>query len=251
MDINKIFLYFIIYSFIGWILETIYCSVLQKKFVYRGFLYGPICPIYGFGALIVISTLFKFHPHPLLVFILGVLLTSTLEYATSYVLELLFNMKWWDYSKKKYNINGRVCLLNSTLFGILCLVLVYVVHPRIMEYVESFSNFIIQVISYILFITILIDFTITTANLLKLKSKFTSLEKKLATKFEGPMALKESTKSYMELQKQFYSDTVESIFGFKPNFSTRRFLNSYPNMNSRKNPKSIQRIKEYMANRKN
>ncbi len=250
MDIFLIFLYFIIYSFIGWVLETIYCSVLQKKFVYRGFLYGPICPIYGFGALIVLLSLYQFRSYPLLVFVLGVLLTSTLEYITSYVLELVFNMKWWDYSKKKYNIAGRVCLLNSTLFGSLCLVLVYIVHPYISDNVEIFSDMAIQVTASILFVTILIDFALTLANLLKLKSRFASLETKLSAMIEKPQSLRDTTKAYMDSQKEFYSQAIESIFGFKPNFSTRRFLNSYPNLNSIKNPKSIQKMKEYLENRK-
>lgn len=262
MDINTIFLYFVIYSFIGWILETIYCSTLQGKFVYRGFLNGPICPIYGFGALLVLDILEKVFDFPILVFILGVLVTSTLEYITSYLLELFFNMKWWDYSKKKFNINGRVCLLNSTLFGILCLVLVYAVHPKVKDLVKDIPSNILQPISFLLFATLAVDFVITVAELLKLKSKLTLLESKLQnleskvnTKLEERQLAKESEKLYI---KNYISDKVDSkkistedLLGFKLGLPLRRIFKSYPSMQSIKNPKSIKKIRDYMDSRRN
>ena len=119
MHILELFLHFVFYSFLGWVAETIYCSLLQGKFVYRGFLSGPVCPIYGFGAIFVITLLQPFKENILMLFLMGVVITSTLEYITSYLLEVIFHMKWWDYSKRKFNINGRVCAWNSSLFGIL------------------------------------------------------------------------------------------------------------------------------------
>ncbi|HBB29668.1 MAG TPA: hypothetical protein DC000_10580, partial [Clostridiales bacterium] len=107
------FIYFIMYSVIGWICEVIFCSIPEKKFINRGFLNGPLCPIYGFGALIVIFFLTPFKDSIFLVFIFGLIVTSTLEYFTSYAMEKLFHSKWWDYSNNRFNINGRVCLLNS------------------------------------------------------------------------------------------------------------------------------------------
>ncbi|MBS6043935.1 MAG: putative ABC transporter permease, partial [Clostridium baratii] len=119
-------MYFTIYSFLGWLSETIYCYIIDKKFTYRGFLYGPVCPIYGFGGIIVTECLRGMKGNIIEVFFGGMILASILEYITSYVLQKLFNMKWWDYSEHKFNINGRVCLLNSTMFGILAVVIVYV-----------------------------------------------------------------------------------------------------------------------------
>lgn len=130
------FLYFFIYSFGGWICECIYCSIPAKKFINRGFLYGPYCPIYGFGALIVTVLLDGYLNNPVLVFFLGMLLTSLLEYVTSFVMEKLFNKKWWDYSHYKFNINGRVCLLNSALFGIMSLFVIYVLHPEVSDLIN-------------------------------------------------------------------------------------------------------------------
>lgn len=128
-DCLNILLYFIIYSFLGWVSECIYCSIPAKHWMNRGFLRGPYCPIYGFGALFVIWLLTPLLAKPMLVFLCGVIVTSLLEYITGYLLEMLFHTKWWDYSKRIGNINGRVCLLNSALFGLLSLAVMYFVHP--------------------------------------------------------------------------------------------------------------------------
>lgn len=122
-------MYFYIYSVLGWVAETIYCSVGQRSFAERGFLNGPYCPIYGFGAIIILQALYPYTDHPAIIFLLGMVLTSALEYMVSVLMEKLFHMRWWDYSEHRFNLNGRVCLLNSTLFGILCLILTMVIHP--------------------------------------------------------------------------------------------------------------------------
>ena len=129
-----IFLLLILYSFLGWCGEMIYCSIGQGKLCEkRGFLNGPLCPIYGHGALLVLVVLGQRWNNPISTFLIGMVLTSTVEYLTSYLMEKLFHMRWWDYSHHHFQLNGRICLLNSTLFGLACLVLRYVVHPRVME----------------------------------------------------------------------------------------------------------------------
>lgn len=121
--------YFFIYSFLGWVCECIYCSIPAKHFINRGFLYGPYCPIYGFGAISVIWLLEPFQATPLLLFLLGILLTSALEYLTSWIMELCFHTQWWDYTGYFLNLHGRICLKNSLLFGILVLCVLYGIHP--------------------------------------------------------------------------------------------------------------------------
>ena len=129
-----LFLLLIWYSFLGWCGEMIYCSIGQGKLCEkRGFLNGPLCPIYGHGALLVLVVLGQRWNNPISTFLIGMVLTSTVEYLTSYLMEKLFHMRWWDYSHHHFQLNGRICLLNSTLFGLACLVLRYVVHPRVME----------------------------------------------------------------------------------------------------------------------
>ena len=132
-----VFTQFIIYSFLGYVCEVIYCSLIQRKIVNRGFLFGPLCPIYGFGAVLTIYSLSKYISDPIVVFILGMLITSALEYFTSYVFEKIFNNKWWDYSNRVDSINGRVCLGNSILFGIGILVVLYIVNPRVDVFIDT------------------------------------------------------------------------------------------------------------------
>lgn len=129
MSFPSVVILFVSYSFIGWAVETVYCSVLSRKFIYRGFLIGPVCPIYGFGALSIIFILSPFEGSPLLVLLFAIIITSAIEYFTSVLLEKLFKKSWWDYSRHKFNINGRVCLQMSAVWGLLAMLLLYVIHP--------------------------------------------------------------------------------------------------------------------------
>lgn len=136
------FLIFFICSFIGYFMEVIWCYLASGKLVNRGFLSGPIIPIYGLGAVIILFCLLRYYEDPVVVFVFGVIITSSLEYFTSFLLEKLFHNRWWDYSTQKYNLNGRICLKNSFAFGILSLAIIYLVTPLL---VIVFSLFTIQV----------------------------------------------------------------------------------------------------------
>ncbi len=120
---------FLICSFLGWIAEVIYNAPLDGEITNRGFLNGPVCPIYGFGGLAIFVILNPFENNPVLVFILGMIMTSIIEYITHYGMEKFYKIRLWDYSNYFLNIRGRVCLLNSSLFGLLSLVMVYGFNP--------------------------------------------------------------------------------------------------------------------------
>lgn len=129
-------LYFFIYSFVGWAQETVQCSVRERRFVNRGFLNGPICPIYGCGALLILSALLPLQRGVSdlwlsvpLVFLIGGLIASALEYFTSWLMEKLFHARWWDYSQQKCNLNGRICLWISVAWGVLAAALVFLIQP--------------------------------------------------------------------------------------------------------------------------
>ena len=112
-------IYFFVYSFIGYIIEIIYCSIAEKRIVSRGFLFGPILPVYGFGMVAVLLATKTVRDNLVLTFLVSMLVCSTIEYFTSWLMETLFQVKWWDYSEDtKFNLNGRICLHNSLLFGI-------------------------------------------------------------------------------------------------------------------------------------
>ena len=121
-------------------MEVVLKSKDEHKFVNRGFLIGPICPIYGFGVLLIILLVGNSKSDLLAVFLKSILVCSVLEYFTSYFMEKLFHARWWDYSKNKYNINGRICLETMLPFGILSTIVIYVVHPLVIKFVSLFSN---------------------------------------------------------------------------------------------------------------
>lgn len=137
IDKQELIIYFLIYSFLGWISETLYAFSVYGHFVKRGFLYGPICPIYGFAATFLIMTLIGFKEEKPKQFIVSIISVSVFEYIVSLVLELIFKMRWWDYSDKFLNIKGRVCLSFSILWGIVGIIFVDKVHPMIEKKVKE------------------------------------------------------------------------------------------------------------------
>ncbi|HHW45829.1 MAG TPA: putative ABC transporter permease [Clostridiales bacterium] len=165
----KTYLLFMLYSFIGWIYETILCSVLKGEFVNRGFLHGPYCPIYGFGAILIILLLTHYVQNALSLFVLSSVLATAFEYASSYILEKLFNQRWWDYSNMRFNINGRVCLEGALIFGALSVLLVYYIHPLSMRLLEKASPLALKVIAVMLFVVFATDVIVTVAHLLDIR----------------------------------------------------------------------------------
>ena len=169
-NISFLFLVFFIYSFIGYIVEIISVSTTEKKIIFsRGYLIGPYLPIFGFGAIIMIGYLSKYRNDFLTLFILSMVICCTLEYLTSLFLEKIFKLRWWDYSNKKFNINGRVCLENGILFGVGGLIIVQYFNPRLISFLTSFSHLIIIVLGIVFFSFFLIDFLVSTFIIFRLK----------------------------------------------------------------------------------
>ena len=175
IDTPHLFLFFLLYAFIGWVCEEIYCCSLQKKFVYRGMLFGPICPIYGFGGILILYALYPWRTTWVRLYIASMIVTSILEYFTSWLLERLFHAKWWDYSHLPFNLNGRVCLLNSSLFGLGGLALEHFLHPLaekliFMPAIQPYIEYIVMALAFILAVDIL-------ATIRKLVDFATTMEK--------------------------------------------------------------------------
>lgn len=123
--------FFFLYAFLGWCSEVCFAAAKDGGFVNRGFLNGPVCPIYGFGVVIVVGLLTPVKENVFLLFFCSVILTSALEWVTGFVLEKVFRQRWWDYTDMPFNLNGYVCLLFSLLWGLACLLIMDVVHPMI------------------------------------------------------------------------------------------------------------------------
>ena len=174
------FLYFSIYSVLGWVCETVYCSVIQRKFVNRGFLNGPVCPVYGVGAVLVIYLLRPVAGNVLALFLTGMLVTTVLEYLTSVLLEKLFHMKWWDYSQFKLQVNGRVCLLNSLMFGALSVFVMLALHPRVQKLVGFIPAAVLPWLSLGIAAVFIADTVLTVRSILILKGKLEEVRRALA-----------------------------------------------------------------------
>lgn len=180
MAVIDLFLYFILYSFLGWCCETVYCSVIQRRWVNRGFLNGPLCPVYGFGALLVLFLLRDVRHSFTALFLSGMVVTSVLEYLTSYILEKLFHMHWWDYSHMRFNLNGRVCLLNSCEFGLLSVFVVMFLHPAATGLVGKVPAAVRAAAAALLLAAVLSDTFVTVRGLLIMKGKLDELTGRMA-----------------------------------------------------------------------
>ncbi|MBU3113125.1 putative ABC transporter permease [Clostridium lacusfryxellense] len=195
--------YFIIYSFMGWCLETVYATIKKREFVNRGFLNGPFCPIYGAGILSIIILLKPIEYNYIFLFLGSIFLTSIIEYLTGYVLETAFNSTWWDYSDEPYNLHGRICLSFSIIWGFVSLFILKVIHPYIIHLVSLIPSNPGLILFYVMLLCILIDFIITVLTILKLKSLLHQLNKvylELTDKVSGLKLNLENTRNIPELK---------------------------------------------------
>lgn len=167
MSIYYSILYFFVYGFLGWCTEVIFAAFKQHRFVNRGFLNGPICPIYGVGVTLVIACLEAFQSNLLLLYIFSVILVTVLEGVTGWAMDKLFHNKWWDYSKLPFNIGGYVCLLFSLIWGVACVFIVYFVHPLIHQVLSLIPHTAGIALIAILGIALLSDIIVTTSAIVK------------------------------------------------------------------------------------
>lgn len=218
---DKVYLYFLlflIYSFIGWIMEICVTFYKSKKIINRGFLIGPYCPIYGYASIIMILYLNHYKDNPLTVFLLAVVICTFIEYIISYIMEKLFNARWWDYSNYKFNINGRVCLINAFFFGVLGTFLVYYANPFFENILLKINTNTLNIISLILMILFTTDFIISMYATFKLKSSINKINK-------------DNTE---EFKKKFKEKIENKIL-------SRRILKAYPKYKNN----IIKKIEEY------
>lgn len=206
--IETYFLLFISYAFLGWCMEVI-CKLIEKgKFVDRGFLIGPYCPIYGWGALAITILLKRYAYDPIILFVMSVVICSILEYFTSYFMEKKYHARWWDYSNKKFNINGRICLETMVPFGILGVIIMYVTNPILMDLYQSIPQLALHIISALLFIGFIVD-NIISSNIMS------------SIKVEGSKIVKDNTEEITEKVKQILREK---------SWLHRRLMEAYPNL---------------------
>ena len=159
------FFTFVIYSFAGWIMETLLYLIRDKKVVKRGFLFGPVCPIYGTGAVLCTAVVYGRVNNIFLVFIFGLLLCGSLEYITHFLLEKLFHAMWWDYSSRRFNINGRVYLNGLLIFGAGAVLIVKLLQPLVFKLIDVIPDNLMYVLCFVLYSIFVIDLTGTISDL--------------------------------------------------------------------------------------
>ncbi len=208
-----VFLLFIIYSFVGYIAEIINCSFNSKKLVLnRGFFLGPYLPIYGVSCILMGSFIIRYKSDLLTVFVMSAFVCSTVEYITSYVLEKIFKARWWDYSDRKFNLEGRVCLGNAFLFGVGGFIFTYVLNPLVVSMLDKLPMLALRIIAIVLMVIFLVDVVITITTLYQVKVS--------TIKFKSRDVTAELTKLIRE--------ELTKKRDIKTNFFVRHMLNAFP-----------------------
>jgi len=197
-------------------MESVMFSVIHKKFVNRGFLIGPICPIYGYGVVVISVLLKNFQENFLITFFASIIISGVLEYFTSYFMEKIFKARWWDYSKKKFNINGRVCLKNLILFGLASLVIVHISNPMFIRFINSIPKLVQSILSIILVIVYLIDNIVSFRLILNLKKVSDEIK-------DDTIEISEKIRKIIENKSTLYRRLVEAF----PNIRDRVRYNKW------------------------
>ena len=254
---------FIIYAFLGWCSEVAFAAVNKGKFVNRGFLNGPVCPIYGVGMLIVVLCLWNLRDRPLLLFLGYALLTTALEFVTGFVLERFFHDKWWDYSDMPFNIKGYVCLKFTILWGLAASFIIGAIHRFIYMLIEK-TPFVLGVILLAVFSAAFIaDFTVTLTALVKLPKKLKAMaeaeralravsdkigenisDTTIAAKEKGEALAEENKPRLEELKAEYEKKKKEFSAMLERNFVQRRIFKAFPNLKNGRYKAIFDRISE-------
>lgn len=246
MVIIDYYLWFVLYSVIGWVYESIVCSVSQRRFVNRGFLNGPYCPIYGTGAVICIMLLGRVEEVAPL-FLSAMVVTGVIEYFTSWAMEKLFHARWWDYSKRRFNLNGRVFLGGLLVFALLIVLLIKFIHPFILQGYSLITPFWRVVLACVAFVLFLVDSLYTIKSIKdidkKLKQIEENLNKKLAAASEQWNELKAQPKGLRTGRVHELTEDLKK----RLNTQERRMLRVFPKWQSVNHDETSQRIKDYFA----
>lgn len=271
-SLYQIIWFFFIYSFLGWCGEVIFQSIKQEKFVNRGFLNGPVCPIYGVGGVLVVVILHRFSNNILFLFIGSIIVTTLIELVTGYFLEKKYHTRWWDYSKVKFNIGGYICPQFSILWGIACVLVIKVGQPLINDFVNwipKILGIILLIIFGLTFIADWIATAIIVKQLTKDLSRVTEISKAIhktsdrLAKGLGNTAidvsnkvkdLKDKKDTKKEEAKEIYTSEIETLqdmyqkamqeLSKKHAYVRRRILKAFPGMRNVDDNNVIQDLKE-------
>ena len=235
--------WFMLYSTSGWVYETIFCSVTERRFINRGFLNGPYCPIYGCGALFDILLLGKIQ-NPLLLFALGGIITCTLEYLTSLGMEKLFHARWWDYSERKFNIGGRVCLLGAVVFGAFSVLLIKFMHPAVIRLTGCLSGYRLPVIAALFAAVFGLDLTVTLTGFAGFNDRLAAFSEALAQKRAEAAERMRDSAAYAML------NSLHAEFASKLSGQQRRMVAAFPRLRSVKHNPVLSEMRKHILKKR-
>lgn len=267
---------FLLYTFLGWCMEVIFQATRHGRFINRGFLNGPVCPIYGFGVVLISVVLEPLSDHLWALFLGGTLLTSTLEFITGFLLEKLFDDKWWDYSKEPFNIKGYVCLRFSLAWGIICVVVVDRIQPLVLRLINWIPHTLGVVLLIVCYAALVADFVVTLCTTLKLRRRLRALDEvghalhAMSDRIGEPMAdgainLYEKLPTKEELQEKLptkeqlrekSAETLESLkarrqkLAEESNWRERRLLRAFPRLQDGKYREGVANMRQAWRERR-
>ena len=262
IDFYHLMNWLIIYSFFGWVWETCYVSVKSGKFVNRGFINGPLCTIYGFGAVSVYVILKPFSDNLLYLYLGGVVVATALEYVTAVLMESIFHTSWWDYSDNKFNFQGRICLGASLGWGAFTVILFKVLHPLVESIVILYPVYVGEIGICVIGVGYVVDIAFSAAAAFRIHEKLPVIEaameqakgemlvkmhEKIASVGFAKEATLESVKERLgdvevlkEMEQKRAAITAEisaelqkrkEAMAAKVGHNMQRFVKAYPNLN--------------------
>lgn len=237
--------YFVIYATVGWFIEVCDMTIELKRFDNRGFLNGPICPIHGFGVVMILMALTPIKDNTFLLFFLSMILCTFLELLVGIGMEKIFHSSWWDYSNKRFNFKGYICLLNSILWGVGCVIVVNVVHPLVamgVDYIPVTAGKIILAVIYTIIIADAIVSFIAVQHLNIRLRQLEEIGKKLRA--SSDIIGQNVSDEVLELKKSYDKLTLQ-----RKAFQDR-IISAYPNMKSLYYKNALEELKTKIMNRK-
>ncbi|MCI8698010.1 MAG: putative ABC transporter permease [Oscillospiraceae bacterium] len=226
IPLSQLFLYFILYAFLGWVMETCYCSVVERRLVARGFLYGPICPIYGGGVTLMILFFTPLKGNLILFYGVAVVVMTSWEYLVGWVLEVTTHVKYWDYSQFRFNLKGRVCLWVALTWGVLSYIVIFFIHPPFQQLVEDLPVWLEFMLCGAFLALLAVDAAFTIRNLVLVAmhvESVTQLGQELQLQAAlGKAELSDKLADSADALRQRYSDQVAQLEKY-----SRRFRHIY------------------------
>ncbi len=242
LTLYEVFAYFFVYSFLGWVTEVAFHAITQGKFVNRGFLNGPVCPIYGTGMVVVLLILGEYISRSWAVFLVGVALPTLIELVTGWVLERFFHNKWWDYSSRRFNFKGYICLEFSILWGVAVLCAVEIVHPAVAWLTGLFNEFWGTLAVCLCLAALIADVVVTVLQVLKLNRILGEIDRAAKRMRVGSELIGKGVADatlYVEGKakdaRERFDERLDALAARLP----RRFFRAFPGLRSRRSPEAV------------